>query len=195
MMQLIDPLYLFVFAGLFSPGPNVIMLSASGARFGFRRTLPHLFGVAVGVGIIAALTGLGVAALLVARPGLTMVLKILAGGWILWMAWKLFRAAPPKEQETDKPFTFVQAVLFQWINPKIWAVALAASSGYGAGLSPSGEAIRLALAFSGINLFVCLFWTYTGSLLAYLLKSHGAWVVFLRIMAVALAGSAVLIFL
>jgi threonine/homoserine/homoserine lactone efflux protein len=191
---MIDPLYLFVFAGLFSPGPNVIMLSASGARFGFRPTLPHVFGVAFGVGITAGLTGLGIAALLLANPGLALVLKIAAAGWILWMAFNLFRAARPSAKEKGRPFTFFEAVLFQWVNPKVWAVALAASSGFTSGLPPMDEAIRLATAFSGLNLFVCLFWTYAGSLLTYLLKTPAAWAVFLRIMAVAMAGSAILIF-
>lgn len=192
---MIDPLFLFVFAGLFSPGPNVILLSASGARFGFRRTVPHLLGVAAGVGITAGLTGLGIAALLLANPGLTLGLKIAASGWILWMAWKLFRAGQPKTKGGDRPFTFLEAVLFQWVNPKVWAVALAASSGFTSGLAPIDEAIRLATVFSGLNLFVCLFWTWAGFLLAYLLKTPTAWVVFLRLMAFAMAGSAALIFL
>lgn len=191
---MIDPLYLFVFAGLFSPGPNVIMLSASGARFGFRATVPHLLGVAFGVGITAGLTGLGIAALLVANPQLTMVLKFVAAGWILWLAWNLFRAAKPSADEKSRPFTFVEAVLFQWVNPKVWAVALAASSGFTSGLEPVAEAIRLASAFSGINLFVCIFWTYAGSLLTYLLKTPATWIFFLRIMALAMAASAVFIF-
>lgn len=193
-MQFIDPLYAFVFFGLFSPGPNVILLSASGARFGFRRSLPHLIGVVFGVGIIAGLTGFGIAAVLESLPKLAMILKLIAAIWILWMAWKLYHAAAPQKQVTDKPFSFVQAVLFQWINPKLWAVALAASSGYAAGLSPVYEAFRLASAFSGLNLFVCLFWVYAGSLLAYLLKTPAAWLLFLRIMSVVLAGSAALIF-
>jgi threonine/homoserine/homoserine lactone efflux protein len=191
---LIDPLFLFVFAGLFSPGPNVILLSASGARFGFRSTVPHILGVAVGVGVIAGLTGLGIAALLAAYPQLTLVLKIVAAAWILWMAVSLFRAATPKADDTARPFTFLQAVLFQWVNPKVWAVALAASSGFTSGMAPVDEAIRLAATFSGINLFVCLFWAWAGSLLAYLLKTPAAWALFLRIMAVAMAASALLIF-
>ncbi len=192
---MVDPLYLFVFAGLFSPGPNVIMLSASGARFGFRRTVPHLLGVAAGVGVTAGLTGLGIAALLLANPSLALVLKIAAAGWILWMAWKLFRAGRPEADDKSRPFTFIEAVLFQWVNPKVWAVALAASSGFTSGLGPTEEAVRLASVFSGLNLIVCIFWTYAGSLLAYLLKTPAAWVTFLRVMAVAMAGSAVLIFL
>jgi len=191
---LIDPLYLFVFVGLFSPGPNVIMLSASGARFGFRATVPHLLGVAFGVGVIAGLTGLGIAALLAANPGLTLGLKTVAATWILWMSYKLFRAARPEADETGKPFSFLEAVLFQWVNPKVWAVALAASSGFSLGLDPVFEALRLATAFSGINLMVVVFWTFAGSLLAYLLKTPAAWANFLRFMALAMAASALLIF-
>lgn len=191
-----DPLYAFVFAGLFSPGPNVILLTASGARFGFRPTLPHVLGVAIGVGIIAALTGLGIGALLAARPGLELLLKMCAATWILWMAWKLFTSTRrPRAEERARPFTFFEAVLFQWVNPKIWAVALAASSGYSLGMSPGSEAARLATAFSGINLFVCLFWTFAGSLLSLLLSAPAAWAIFMRIMAGALAVSAVMVFL
>ncbi|SIO49250.1 Threonine/homoserine/homoserine lactone efflux protein [Rhodovulum sp. ES.010] len=187
----LDPLYLFVFAGLFSPGPNVILLTASGARFGFRRTLPHVAGVVVGVGITSGLTALGIGALLLELPWLATTLRILAAGWILWMAWTLVTAArQPDGRAGHRPFTFVEAVLFQWVNPKVWAVALAAASGYAAGLGPWGEALRLSTAFSGINLFVCLFWSFAGSLLAWLLASERAWRIFMGGMALALAVSA-----
>jgi len=193
---LIDPLYAFVFAGLFSPGPNVIMLTASGAQFGFRKTLPHLLGVALGVGIIAGLTGLGIGALLQTYPQLELALKIIAAAWILWMAWQLWMSTyRPESKQRKKPFTFFQAVLFQWVNPKIWAVALTASSAYGAGLPPIKEALRLASAFSGLNLFVCLFWTSAGSLLAYLLTRPNVWRIFMRGMALALAATAAMVFI
>ena len=194
--MILDPLYLFVFAGLFSPGPNVILLTASGARFGFRRTMPHILGVAAGVGVTSGLTGLGIGALLLAGPGLTLMLKMAAVAWILRMAWGLLTASGrPQAEDRGRPFTFVEAVLFQWVNPKVWAVALAAASGYALGLAPHQEALRLATAFSGINLFVCLFWTAAGSLLAVLLNTPVAWRVFLRVMAAALAASAVMVFL
>lgn len=86
-----DPLYAFVFLGLFSPGPNVILLTASGARFGFRATLPHVAGVVIGVGIVAGMTGLGIGAILVAQPTLQYALKIAAAAWIAWMAVALDR--------------------------------------------------------------------------------------------------------
>lgn len=184
----------FVFLGLFSPGPNVILLAASGARFGFRRTVPHLLGVALGVGVIAGFTGLGVGALLAAMPALRTVLMIIAASWILWMAWKLWQAHAGTARATDRPFTFVQAVLFQWVNPKIWAVALSASAMV-ADYSPVSQAITLALVFSGTNLGVCLFWTAAGSLLRTLLSDPVKWRIFMRAMAVALALFSGLVFL
>ncbi|MEP5153148.1 LysE family translocator [Planktotalea sp.] len=194
MILFSDPLYLFVFFGLFSPGPNVILLTASGARFGFRRTFPHLLGVALGVGVIAGLTGFGLGTLLLAYPSLTLLLKILAALWILWMAWGLWNAKPKGADSAGAPMTFMQAVLFQWINPKIWAVALTAISAYPAGLDPLGEALRLGTAFSGINFFVCMFWTSAGALLTFLLATPLAWRVFMRVMALALAGFSLMVF-
>lgn len=192
---MIDPLYAFVFLGLFSPGPNVILLTSSGARFGFRATLPHLLGVVVGVGVTAGLTGYGIGAALAALPGLELLLRIAAAFWIFYMAWRLWWAKPGSADRSGaRPMNFVEAVLFQWVNPKVWAVALAAVSAYPGGLSPFGEALRLGSAFSGINFGVCLFWTSAGAMLAYLLQTPGAWRVFNRVMALALAAFALLLF-
>lgn len=192
-----DPLYLFVFLGLFSPGPNVILLTASGARFGFRATLPHVAGVVLGVGITAGLTGLGIAALLAQQPALKAALGVAAALWIATMAWRLWHSQPGSARgaEADRPWGVLRAALFQWVNPKVWAVAMAAASGYGAGLPPLEEAQRLALAFSGLNLGVCLFWSWAGSLLALLLTDERAWRIFARIMAAGLAASSVMVFL
>lgn len=189
------PLIGFVFFGLFSPGPNVILLTASGARFGFRPTLPHIIGVAIGVGITAGITGFGVGALILSMPALETVLKVIACLWILWMSYKLWNAKPSVGAKTgDRPFTILEAVLFQWVNPKVWAVALSATA-YVAAKPPSTQALALALAFSCINLCVCLFWTYAGTLLSYLLKNETAWTIFLRIMAVGLFVFSLLVFI
>jgi threonine/homoserine/homoserine lactone efflux protein len=124
----LDPLYPFVLLGLFSPGPNVILLTASGARFGFRATLPHVAGVVIGVGIVAGMTGLGIGAILVAQPTLQYALKIAAAAWIAWMAVALWRSSARQADDgRARPFTMIEAILFQWINPKLWAVALAAA--------------------------------------------------------------------
>lgn len=193
---MLDPLYAFVFAGMFTPGPNVIMLTASGAQFGFRRTLPHLLGVVLGVGVIGGFSGLGIGTLLTAYPQLAFGLKIIAATWILWMAWQLWKTTfGATSGQREKPFSFIQALFFQWVNPKIWVIALTASSGYSTGLTPFGEAARLASTFSSINLFVCLFWTSAGTLLAYLLTRPSVWRVFMRAMALALAATAVMVFI
>lgn len=189
----IDPLYLFVFLGLFSPGPNVILLTSSGARFGFRRTMPHLFGVVIGVGITSGLIGLGIGAILLKWPVLEWSLKLASAAWMLWMAIGLWTSRPGSSGARDQPFTVIEAVLFQWVNPKVWAVALAAASAYASDLPPQLEAVRLASAFSGLNFFVCLFWSIAGALLSYLLTTPVAWKIFSRAMAVALGAFAILV--
>ncbi len=193
---MIDPLYVFVFAGLFSPGPNVILLIASGARFGFAATVPHILGVAAGVGVTAGLTGYGLAEVLQALPALTLALQCIAVAWILYLAWRLFQSTRIARADDDaRPFTFAQAVLFQWVNPKVWAIALAAAAVHPGGGTPLAEGLRLAAAFAGINLFVCLFWAFAGHSLTPVLSRPAMWRGFMTVMAAALAGSAVLVFL
>ena len=184
----------FVFFGLFSPGPNVILLTASGARFGFRRTVPHILGVALGVGITAGLTGLGLGVLLAQMPVLTWVLKISAALWILYMAYRLWHANPAEQSANDRPFTFVEAVLFQWVNPKVWAVAFSAAA-YVQEEPALSQGMILGLTFSTLNLCVCTFWTTAGHLLSRLLGDPVLWRAFMRIMACALVLFSVLVFL
>lgn len=189
------PLILFVSLCLFSPEPNVVMLTTSGARFGFRATLPHLFGVPVGTGIIAMASALGLGALLLAMPSLKLVFQLGAASWILWLSWRLARAGRAgKAQDRGTPFTFVEAILFQAVNPKVWAITLAASAGFGIGLAPSLEALRLFAVFAGVNLCVCLFWTAFGHLLSGFLNSDKVWRGFMTVMAVAMASTIILIF-
>ena len=193
-----DPLlYGFVFVGMFTPGPNVIMLTASGVRFGVWRSMPHLWGVVLGVGVTAFVTAAGVGAAVMSQPDLRLALQLGAAAFILWMTWGYWRAGDRPRAEgrpSDQPLSFVGAALFQWINPKVWAVAFSASAGYGAGLLPMAEGARLALAFSSVNLGVCLFWVFAGALLRRLLSSARAWRLFMRAMAVLLAASVPMIF-
>lgn len=190
------PLIVFVFAGLFSPGPNVVMLTASGARFGFRATLPHLLGVPVGTAVLAACAGLGIGTVLLAQPALKLALQCGAAVWILGLAWRMAQAGRAgRGAQQGAPFTFAQAVLFQAVNPKIWAVTLAAAAGFGIGLPPLAEALRLALCFGAINLAVCLFWTSLGHHLSRYLTHNRVWRGFMAAMALLMAASAALVFL
>lgn len=194
-----DPLlYGFVFLGMFTPGPNVIMLTASGLRFGVVRSLPHLGGVVLGVGITAFVTAAGVGAAVMAQPGLRLALQLGAAAFILWMARGYWRAGDTPRAAAgagERPLSFLGAALFQWINPKVWAVAFSASAGYGAALSPVWEGARMGLAFSSVNLGVCLFWVFAGAMLRKLLSSAPAWRVFMRAMALLLVAAVPMIFL
>lgn len=189
------PLLLFVFAGLFSPGPNVVMLTASGARFGFRATVPHLLGVPVGTGVLAAANALGLGAVLLAMPALKLTFQVIAAVWILWLAWRIAQAGRAgRTADRGRPMRFLEAVGFQAVNPKIWAVTFAAVAGFGIGLPPPQEALRQFTFFAGVNLAVCLFWTSAGHVLAPLLARARVWRAFMMGMAALLALTVVLIF-
>lgn len=168
---------MFIFAGLFSPGPNVVLLTTSGARFGFWATLPHLLGVPIGTGFLAAASVLGVQSVLFAAPMMDFTIKVISALWILWLSWKLINASRATARHRDRPFTFYESVLFQVVNPKVWA-----------------EAARLFLGFGIINLFVCLFWTWAGHLLAGYLQRPIIWRTFMTVMAAMMASSTALIF-
>lgn len=172
------------------------MLTASGARFGFRATVPHLLGVPVGTGLIALVSAFGISAALLAVPGLKLAFQIAAAAWILWLAWRTAQAGRAgRASDQGSPFTFWQAITFQAINPKLWAVTMAAAAGFGIGLPPTAEGLRLFVVFAGINLCVCLFWTTVGQVLSGVLQSKAVWRVFMTTMAVLMAFSAVLIFI
>ncbi len=188
------PLIGFVFFGLFSPGPNVILITTSGARFGFAATGPHIVGVALGVGVVAGAVGLGLGAIVTTWPVLTVGLKLVAGAWIGWMAWGLWQAKPASKQAADRPFTFLEAVMFQWVNPKIWAVSISALA-YVADRDLYGQAVILALTFTSTNIFVCLFWAWAGSWLSFLTSTPNAWRMFMRAMAVGLMFFSLAVFL
>lgn len=190
-----DPFYLFVFVGLASPGPNIVMLIASGARFGFRRTLPHVIGIAGGVSITAGLTGLGLGALMLRYPAVSFTLKLIAASWIFYLGYKLYKSLnAPEAESTDRPFTVLEAALFQWVNPKVWAVALAAGAGYGLGQPPLQEAFRMAIAFGGVNLMVCLFYTGAGNGLGRLFNTPALWHRFMTVMAILMGLSGLAVF-
>tara|TARA_R110001606_G_scaffold332204_1_gene480041 strand:- start:294 stop:902 length:609 start_codon:yes stop_codon:yes gene_type:complete len=120
-------LAMFAFVTSVTPGPNNIMLLASGAQFGFRRTLPHMFGIVVGVSSLLLSTLLGLGALFSLYPPLYNVLKWVGCAYLLWLAWKI-GSAPVGNLESKKsasaPMRWWQALLFQYVNPKAWMMAI-----------------------------------------------------------------------
>jgi len=129
--QLLLAFVLFAFATAGTPGPNNMMLLASGANFGFRRTVLHILGISVGLGVMVAAMGLGLGGVFKAFPVLHEVLKWVGGAYMLWLAWKIATAKGISDKDAgSKPMTFLQAAAFQWVNPKAWAMALTAATTY-----------------------------------------------------------------
>ena len=189
--ELFAALAAFALSTLFTPGPNNLMLMASGANYGLRRTVPHLLGVALGFPLLAVAVGLGLAALIRAVPTMEVVLKAVAVAFLLWLAWKVANAKPPGEAAGEgRPLTFAQAVAFQWVNPKAWAMALGAMAAYAA----SGGAARVlfvAAVFAGFGLGSATTWTVIGTQIRRVLSTPARLKVFNWTMAALLVASLV----
>ncbi len=137
----------FAFVSSITPGPNNLMLMASGANFGFRRTLPHMLGISLGHAFMVSLVGLGLGQIFDLYPLTELILKVVSTTYLLYLAWKIATAAPPREGEArGKPFTFLQAAAFQWVNPKAWYMAVHAVTN----LSPEGGGLGPAFWVAGV---------------------------------------------
>ena len=154
----------FAFASSVTPGPNNVMLMASGANYGLRRTVPHMLGISVGHAFMVFLVGVVLLGVFLAYPALNIVLKVVSAAYMLWLAWKIANAVPPEmKQVTGKPFTFLQAAAFQWVNPKAWFMATTAISAY----APQDRGLVLgSLMVAGIfattNLPAVTIWAWIG---------------------------------
>jgi hypothetical protein len=100
---------LFAFVAAFTPGPNNVMLAASGANFGFRASLPHILGVFAGFMILVVAAGFGLASLFAALPALYDILKIISILFLLYLAWKIANAGRAETRHDDRPLRFWQA--------------------------------------------------------------------------------------
>ena len=142
--ELLIALLGFAFVTSVTPGPNNMMLLASGVNFGFRRTVPHMLGISIGHSLMVFLVGLGLAGVFKAWPPALVMLKVASVAYMLWLAWKIAHAGAPGEGTARaRPFSFLQAAAFQWVNPKAWAMALGAVVGlcdraFGLGLCGGG---------------------------------------------------------
>ncbi len=152
----------FAFVTSVTPGPNNLMLMASGANFGFRRTLPHMIGISLGHMLMTLLLGAGLVGLFQNFPVSYTVLKVVSIVYMLWLAWKIAHAAAPAEAAiSGRPFTFLQAAAFQWANPKAWAMSLGAVTNYAADQSLASIAL-VAATFAAVNLPSVSLWTVMG---------------------------------
>jgi threonine/homoserine/homoserine lactone efflux protein len=116
----------FAFAGSVSPGPNNAILWASGLRFGYRRTLSHVLGTAVGIGALVVVASAGIGAILEAMPAVELALKVAGSAYLVWLALLVARSDASGGSNVARPLGLWQAIAFQWVNPKGWIFALAA---------------------------------------------------------------------
>ena len=179
----------FAFVTSATPGPNNLMLMASGAHFGMRRTVPHMLGISVGFSVMCLLVGLGVAGVIFAVPMADLVLKLLSAAYMLWLAWKIARAGAPGEgRAAARPMSFAAAAGFQWVNPKAWAMALGAIALYAPDRSLAALG-GVALVFGLVNLPTVSLWAAAGQGLRRVLTNDARQRVFNWTMAGLLVAS------
>ena len=189
--DLLSALAAFAFVTSITPGPNNLMLMASGANYGFRRTIPHMLGVGIGFAVMVVIVGLGLMQVFDAIPITHTILKYAGMAYLLWLAWKIAHAEmPDTTAPKGKPMTFIQAALFQWVNPKAWQMALTAITLY----APDRSLLSIVLVgvvFGMVNLPSVSTWTVLGQQLRRILSSRRRLIVFNYSMALLLVATLV----
>jgi threonine/homoserine/homoserine lactone efflux protein len=165
--ELLLTFILFAFVTSVTPGPNNLMLLASGINFGLRRSLPHVLGISFGMLLMVSAIGFGLGELLKIYPPLHQLLRYGGAAYLLYLSWKIATAGAPQVngQTSGKPMSFIQAAAFQWVNPKAWIMAIAAISTYAPAQPMAAQILLIAGLFALINYPTCSLWVMAGSLL------------------------------
>ncbi|NVD39144.1 LysE family translocator [Ensifer sp. HO-A22] len=159
-------LFLFAFTTSITPGPNNMMLFASGVNFGFVRTIPHMLGIGAGFFSLLIAVGLGLGALLHSVPLLYTVLKFAGGAYLVWIAWKIGTSRSLGEGKAGAaPMSFLAAAAFQWVNPKAWVMAVSAMATYTGGANYFMSVLVVGLVFALVNVPSVSTWAGFGSAL------------------------------
>lgn len=196
MNENLPPLILFAVAGSFTPGPNNVMLTASGQAFGFARSIPHMAGVTAGFAVLLLAFGLGLGQIFALSPALHASLRIVGAAYLLYLAWRIAQAGDPAAAEGNpRPLTFFEAALFQWVNVKGLVVAAGVVTAFTTGGDTLMQELMLivgifALATTGSVVVYCLF----GVAINRLLTSERARRLFNYTMAALVALSVGLLF-
>jgi threonine/homoserine/homoserine lactone efflux protein len=159
-------LFLFAFTTSITPGPNNMMLFASGVNFGFTRTSPHMLGIGAGFLSLLVAVGLGLGALLHSVPMLYIALKFAGGAYLVWIAWKIGTSRTLSEGKAGAaPMSFLQAAAFQWINPKAWVMAVTAMATYTSEQAYLTNVLIVGVIFAIVNVPSVSTWAGFGSAL------------------------------
>lgn len=162
--EMLLALITFSFVSSATPGPNNVMLMASGANYGFRRTLPHMFGISLGHAFMVTMVGVILLSVFATYPVINLILKVVSVMYLTWLAWKIATALPPEAKDvTGNPLSFLQAAAFQWVNPKAWFMAVTAISAYAPqDRSSLTGALIVATVFAATNLPSVSVWALMG---------------------------------
>jgi len=161
-------LLVFAFVSSVTPGPNNLMLLASGVNFGFRRTIPHMLGIGVGFFVLLLAVGFGLGALIEMVPSFYVALKFAGGAYMLYLAWKIAMSrsiGDAKHRDKSEPMTFLQAAAFQWVNPKAWVMGITGIATYANHDNYYVAVLLVSVAFAIVNLPSVSVWAGFGTLL------------------------------
>jgi threonine/homoserine/homoserine lactone efflux protein len=183
----------FAAAMAFTPGPNNIMVTASGVNFGFTRTIPHILGITIGFFVLVTVCAAGLGAAFAAYPPLQIVLKVAGALYLLWLAWKIATSAPvsAEQDEVAQPISFWQAALFQWLNPKALVAALSGIALYVRPAHWLTDFTLLQIVFTLATILAVATWTGFGVALRRVLSDPKRARVFNIAMALLLVASIV----
>jgi threonine/homoserine/homoserine lactone efflux protein len=193
MNSSIFPLFLFVAVATVTPGGATTLATASGARFGFARSIPLMLGIAMGLAVLAAVAALGLGGLLLAMPALQTIVKALGSAYLLWLAWRIARSEPPNAGNGPaRPITLVNGILLLWLNPKSWAMTVAAAASFALlSSSPNRLAMLLGASFGLAACASLALWCALGVVLAGLFRTPRHWRIFNFAMGALLAVSVI----
>ena len=183
----------FTLSTVTTPGPNNIMLLSSGLTFGYKKTIPHMSGIAIGFPFMVILVGLGMGVVFQKFPIVLTILKVVGILYLFWMAYKIANNKNSYDIETkkkSKPFTFFQSAMFQWVNPKAWIMATTSVSVFvSSNYDNFTQVLVIALLYFLSAIFSTNFWAFGGVVLKKIIKNE-TYLRFLNIaMAILLIGS------
>lgn len=159
-------LCVFALVASCTPGPNTMMLLASGVNFGFYRTIPHMIGIMLGFAALLLSVGFGLGAVFEAFPVVKLILKITGAVYLVYLAWRIAMTRAMDKGETGgQPFSLIQAAAFQWVNPKAWIMAISAMAIYTTASAPTYTALLVVGAFLLVGIPSVMIWAGGGAML------------------------------